>query len=45
MSNLKIKINWQAIINAVIQAIVAAITAISVTGCAALLTLLTDIIV
>jgi len=33
MSNLKIKVNWQAIINAVVQAIVAAITAITVSSC------------
>lgn len=30
---MKVKVNWQAIINAVIQAIVAAITAISVSSC------------
>lgn len=35
---MKIKVNWQAIVNAVIQAIVAAITAISVTGCTSLMT-------
>lgn len=34
---MKVKVNWQAIVNAVIQAIVAAITAISVSSCANLM--------
>lgn len=33
---MKVKVNWQAIVNAIIQAIVAAITAISVSSCASM---------